>query len=101
MVFRTMASRPKRRRTKPSATATSPAAVGDETVLKDLVTECMSAAIPIIETTVKECLPRLKSNPGSATQAISPHQEESTTSIPSTSAFNAIVDVEPSTGTNL
>ena len=96
-----MASRPKRRRTKPSATATSPAAVGDETVLKDLVTECMSAALPIIESTVKECLARLKSNPGSTTQAISSHQEESTTSIPSTSAFNAIVDLEPSTGTNL
>ncbi|XP_078325924.1 uncharacterized protein LOC144622838 isoform X2 [Crassostrea virginica] len=58
----------------------------------------MSAALPIIETTVKECLARLKSNPGQATQAISPHQEESTTSIPSTSAFNAIVDLEPSTG---
>ena len=61
----------------------------------------MSAALPIIETTVKECLARLKSNPDSTTQAISSHQEESTTSIPSTSAFNAIVDLEPSTGTNL
>ncbi|XP_061175344.1 uncharacterized protein LOC133184330 [Saccostrea echinata] len=97
-----MASRPKRRRTKPSSTvgpSTQPE--GESSELKNLVTECMAAALPIIENTVKECLTRLKTQqPAANQQSATAQQEERTDINPRTSTFNTIVDLDTNTGSN-
>ncbi|XP_056003250.1 uncharacterized protein LOC130049507 [Ostrea edulis] len=59
----------------------------------------MTAALPIIGNTVKECLTKLKSNQGSASTLTAPQPEESVNNTtPNTSTFNAFIDLEPSTG---
>ncbi|XP_048740487.2 uncharacterized protein LOC125654522 [Ostrea edulis] len=94
-----MASRPKKRKTKSSTTGPATPLQKETSELKDLVTECMTAALPIIENTVKECLTKLKSNQGSASTSTAPQPEESVNNTtPNTSTFNAIIDLEPSTG---
>ncbi|XP_056019237.1 uncharacterized protein LOC130054234 isoform X2 [Ostrea edulis] len=97
-----MASRPKKRKTKSSTTGPVTPLQKETSELKDLVTECMTAALPIIENTVKECLTKLKSNQDSASTSTAPQPEESVNNTtPNTSTFNAIIDLEPSTDTKI
>lgn len=99
-----MASRPKRRRTKPSSTdnrSTQPD--NDSSQLKNLVTECMAAALPIIEKTVKECMSKLNTPQPAANQqpATTGQLEDRSDEVSITSTFNTIVNnQDTTTGTN-
>ncbi|XP_062616033.1 uncharacterized protein LOC134277737 isoform X1 [Saccostrea cucullata] len=95
-----MASRPKRRRTKPSSTdnqSTQPD--NDSTQLKNLVTECMAAALPIIEKTVKECMSKLNTAQPAASQqpATTGQPEDRSDEVSNTSTFNTIVNNQDTT----